>query len=406
MPDRTARPSSSRWGWPQYALLIGVIWLGAEVVKVPIAVRAPSTIAVRIAPQSAEVLAGAAASELAQGRPDNAKVLAQDALARNPFNVIALRVWGLSEAKVGDSLAADSALTLAGNWSLRDTPTHAWLMQERLRVGDYGSAFAHADTLIRRRPSIYPPVFNLFSTAITADARALAALKPLLEVDPPWREAYFNSLADREDGDLPLAQLALALQATESPLTNQELSAAYLNWFNEGRLRLLERVRFDLNRPPLRSVIQNGDFGEAPGRAILPFAWMLATTDGILSEVRKDDLDADNMALRVNADSRVKTATASQIIMLETGPATLSGKYRRETATDAPSLQWSITCLNTQAVIASYGLPEGPAGEWQHFSVPFTTPPGCSLAQVLLTTTSSDRRVLATMWFDAVAIRS
>ena len=382
-----------------------MIWLGAEVVKAPIAMRAPSAVAVRIAPQSAEVLAGAAASELAGGRPDNAKALAQDALARNPFNVTALRVWGLSEAEVGDPLAADSALTLAGNWSLRDTPTHAWLVQERLRAGDYASAFAHADTLIRRRPSIYPPVFNLFSTAIRADGRALAALKPLLVVDPPWREAYFSSLADRDDGDLPLAQLALALQATESPFTSQELSAAYVNWYNEGRLRLLERVRLDLKRPRLPPIIQNGDFEEAPGRAIPPFAWMLATTGGILSEVRKDDLDANNMALRVNADSRVRTATASQIIMLEPGPATLSGSYRRETAIDAASLQWSIICLETQAVIASYDLPEGPAGEWQRFSVPFTTPAGCSLAQVLLTTASSDRRVLATIWFDAVAIQ-
>ena len=214
-------------------MLIVVIWLGAEAVKAPIAMRAPSTLAIRVAPHSPEVLARAAEFEWSEGRPDSARSLAEDALAKAPFNVSALRVWGLAEAGDGDSSSADNVLTLAGNWSLRDTPTHAWLVQNRLRKGNYASAFAHADTLIRRRPSVYPEVFNLYSAAITADSRALSALTPLLEVGPPWRQAYFASLTSREDGDLALAQLALAMQKTSRPFTNEELAIAYLHWLRE-----------------------------------------------------------------------------------------------------------------------------------------------------------------------------
>ena len=64
-----------------------------------------------------------------------------------------------------------------------------WLIERRLRQGNYVSAFAHADTLVRRRQDIQPEVFSLFTLAgvqdpqrslpVTADL--LAANRKLLE---------------------------------------------------------------------------------------------------------------------------------------------------------------------------------------------------------------------------------
>src|SRR5690606_6261812 len=103
-------------------------------------------------------------------------------LRQSPFDVRALRVAGLVAARNGQDELANEVVTLAGNWSLRDDPAHAWLIEYRLRRGDDGSAFAHADTLVRRREDVRTQVFDLFTTAANSDPRSLPVLIDLLSV--------------------------------------------------------------------------------------------------------------------------------------------------------------------------------------------------------------------------------
>lgn len=395
-----------RWGWRGYALLALTVWLGAEAIKVPVSLRAPVGLSVRIAPQSSEVLGRAAEAELAAGRTQAAQAIAGEALSKAPFNVRALRVWGLAEAGDDSSPVADEVLTLAGNWSLRDTPTHAWLVRERLLKGNYASSFAHADTLVRRRTEMYPQVFDLFATALTADPRAQGAIVPLLEASPPWRRAFVLFLAGREDGDMALAQLAIAMQTTPRPFTNDELSIAYLNWVNETRYPLVLEVRRRLGRPAATSILEDGAFEEDAAGAIPPFSWMLESLGGVNAEVRQDDLAPANAALRVNFDGQASATAASQIVTLIPGPAVLSGRFRRETALESGSIRWSVLCAHNGAVIGSLDLPEGPAGVWQPFTVRLNAPADCALAQIVLVTTPGDQRAATAVWFDDLAIRT
>ena len=117
-----------------YGLLALSVWLAWEVLKAPVAARAPPSIGVRIAATSPEVLRRAAEAEFTAGRPGNAEALAEESLVRAPFNARALRVRGLAAAEAGETEQADQLLTLAGNWSLRDDPAHAWLVEYRLRL--------------------------------------------------------------------------------------------------------------------------------------------------------------------------------------------------------------------------------------------------------------------------------
>lgn len=398
-----ARPG---WGWKGYALLAISVWLAVEIVKVPIAQRAPPAAAVRVAPKSPEVLSRAAESELREGRRDNAVALANEALLRAPFNVRALRVRGLADAGDAFPPAADQIMTLAGNWSLRDTQAHSWLVQSRLRSGDYLSAFTHADTLARRRPAIYPQVFDLYSTAAVADPRALPAIVRLLEASPPWRRAYIAYLTTRPDGDPLLFSLAVAMQKTDRAFTNEELSLANRNWMNEGRLPLLVFTRRQLQRPAMDAVIQNGDFEEPVDRAIAPFGWTLATAAGLLPEVMRDDADPDNLAVRVGYDGYSGDTALSQIILLEPGRHSLSGRFRRETPTQRANLEWSVACLVDGAVLVKSPLPIGPAGPWQRFAASFDVPATCSIAQLRVIPILADRRTPSAVWFDDIRISS
>ncbi|HUH22823.1 MAG TPA: hypothetical protein VLZ51_02035, partial [Brevundimonas sp.] len=217
------RPRRSVRDLAPYVLTVGAVWLGWQVVLQPVLQRGPPAIAVKAAPGSALVLRRAAETELlaaesdgadAATHVDNAAFLAREALVRSPFDVRALRVIGLTEDRSGREDRADALLTLAGNWSLRDDPTHAWLVQHRLQRGDYASALAHADTLIRRRENLRPQVFRLFSTAAAQDPqRALPVVARLVAAHPPWRQAYLDSLYTSREGLQLAVNLAQSLEA-------------------------------------------------------------------------------------------------------------------------------------------------------------------------------------------------
>ena len=96
--DRPAARKGRRGELLGYGLIAASVWLAWEVVKAPVALRAPPALAVRVAPTSPEVLRRAAERELLAERNDNAISLSQESLARAPFNARALRVRGPSRS--------------------------------------------------------------------------------------------------------------------------------------------------------------------------------------------------------------------------------------------------------------------------------------------------------------------
>lgn len=386
-----------------YGLLALSVWLGFEIIKVPLVLRGPPEVAVRLAPQSPQLLARLAEGELAQGRVANAKALADDALVRAPFNVRALRVRGLAEAREGSPEKADDIVTLAGNWSLRDTEAHSWLVQTRLQQGQYVSAFAHADTLIRRRPQVYPQVFSLFSTAASTDARSMPALVRQLEIKPPWRSDYLISLTRADNVTQLQADLALALQQSRAPLSNTELGWFYTDWLNEGRLAVLPIVRARLGRPTMTTIVQNSDFAADVTDTITPFEWTLTGSTGLTPEVLGDDRDDGNMALRVGFDGYGQGVGVAQTILLSPGRYELAGRARRETQIGAANVRWTVDCIGG-ATVADYVVPQGSADDWMSFSQSFDVSTACPVAQLRLTPIRSNKRSTAAVWFDDIAI--
>lgn len=388
-----------------YGLIVGAVVLAWQIAIQPLTQRAPVETAIRLAPGSPLVLRRAAESELAAGRVDNAAALSRDALVRSPFDVRALRVFGLTEARAGREDEADDILTLAGNWSLRDDPAHAWLVERRLRRGDYASAFAHADTLVRRRQDIQPQVFRLFTLAGTQDPqRSLPVIASLLAARPPWRGAYLNSLSQTPQELQLAASLAVLLETGRAPLTNVELQGVYWTLLSKGQIQALSTVRERINRPPLDVAVTNGGFADEA--APEPFQWRLFQKAGIVVEIVADDLRPSNPALRVDYDGYATGTVAEQLTSLAPGAYRFAAEARTETGYPAARLAWTLSCATGGVAFASLpaGAPNSAPNTWATLSGRFEVPINCPAQWLRLETRADDRRSPTVVWFDRVTI--
>lgn len=392
--------------WLGYGLIIAAVWAGWEMIKLPVSERAPPAVALRIAPTSPGTLARAAESELLADRNANARHLAEDSLVRAPFNVRALRVLGLTEARAGRDQAADNLLTLAGNWSLRDDPSHAWLVERRLRQGSYGSAFAHADALARRRPGSAEPIFDLFATAAIADSRALSALVELFALQPPWRQVFLTYLIERPDTDDVLLSMAVALDRADKPMTDGEIQQLYQNWFAERRISAMLILRDRIGRPVDRP-LQNGDFGTPEDQQILPFGWRIAALSGGAVSRIEDDLDQENFAIRAEHNGREAGVLMEQAMFLAPGRYVLRGRSRVESAAETGARQiWRAVCLESGAVIGEVRPGEENTEAWTSFSAAFTVPAvGCTVQLLNLFAPPDPRRRHEVVWHDDIAVQ-
>ncbi|RZJ46053.1 MAG: hypothetical protein EON86_00110 [Brevundimonas sp.] len=411
--DRTAAPALKGGRGAEFAtwgVTVAGVVLGAQVLIQPLVERAPAEFAIVVAPTSPMVLRRASESELAAGQKDNnprrytqAAALARDAFARSPFDVRALRVVGLTEAKAGREDVADDILTLAGNWSLRDDPAHAWLVQHRLKQGDYASAFAHADTLVRRREDIRPQVFQLFTTAAATDGpRALPQVAVLLSARPPWRQAYLESLHGDARGLQVAINLAILLQAGKAPLTNDELAQLYIQLLEKGQLEAVRVVRQRLNRPSNAALVANGGFGDAS--APQPFQWRLAQDAGVVAEIVPDDVRPADPALRVDYDGYASSRIAEQLLFLAPGRYRLSAESRVEAGEPAKRLALTLTCAPGDLPILSTPAAAPGAQVWTPFSATFDVPAACSGQWLRLETRAGDTRQRTAVWLDRVAV--
>lgn len=413
----TLPKASPLLGYGAVGLAIGLIWLGWQVVLVPLANRAPAEHAVRLSPGSAVILAEASEAEWRAGRMDNADALARMALERAPFNLQALRVVGLVEGETGDRALADDLLTLAGNWSLRDDSSHSWLIDNRLRRGDYGSAFAHADTLVRRRGEIQPQIFDLFGTAMETDPRSVPFLAGELADSPPWRAAFINSLYQRDSGVALAAQLAMVMKDSDGRFSDAELQQLYQSLYSAGQIAALRQVRTELDRPAAGQTLIDGRF-EADS-AILPFGWSLAVGAGYsvaaLADAGPSDGAGDDArpsgALRVAHNGQSRDVLAQQVTLLPPGRYRLLGRSRWEFGKSEMTFSWQVICRGVARPVgeAMFGAPTTAAATasqtWTPFSAGFQVPAdGCNSQSLQLVGENPGRRTDLVIWFSHLEI--
>ncbi|MFN3557882.1 MAG: hypothetical protein ACK4UQ_01250 [Brevundimonas sp.] len=393
-----------RGGIATGAVLAAAVWLAWQIVSVPIAARAPPGAAVRLAPSAQSTLRRAAESEFAAKRYDNARDLAAETLAKAPFDVVALRVFGLTIAQEASGAdRADQILTQAGNWSLRDDPSHAWLIGHRLRQGDYGSAFAHADTLARRVEDRQPVVFQLFTTAALSDPRSVAPLVRMLAANPPWRPAYMQSLVGRPE-TVPLqAALAVNLEGTAYPLNPVELGTLYSSWLAQGRIAGIKEVRRRLNRPAVGRLPTNGSFEDE--LAMGPLDWQMEASPRFSVLMTEDDARPDQTALRVEMRGDSDDMVSQQLLLLEPGRYRVQGEVRTELG-QTPGVGWTVLCYESGVRLGQQPLSPAKPG-WDRFSFQIEVPAvGCAAQWLRLNGRRQSGSGDTVAWFDSMEITS
>lgn len=402
-PEKSVRLPSWVTRWGPSLLIVVAIWLAWQIVVALIVVRGPPLMAIRMAPTSAQALGRAAEAELVAKRVNSAAFLARRSFRQAPFQVRAVRILGLTEAEKGDEAGADELLTLAGNWSLRDDPSHSWLVERRLRQGDYRSALSHADTLVRRRAEMAPLIFNLFSTAALYDPRVEPVLVERLAVSPPWARGYLRSLYDKPETLLLLPRLAIQLEGSRGRLDNGELGLIYRNWVAARRIPGLAAIRQHINRPPATRRLVDGDFSGREG--VEPFAWVLGVGPGVTAILTEDDLRADNQALRIEYNGRGSTILAEQLLLLKPGSYLLKGETRAESEA-VPRMEWAVVCFETGEIVGRHrpGVVRPDQG-WHSFTIRVDVPTANCTAQYLrLQPRPEIRRAFDVIWYDNLGI--
>lgn len=401
---RFSAPKVDGAGLVTVLAIVLAVWMGWQFVRGVLVQNAPAGLALRVAPDSPTVLSRAAEAELAAGQYENAAVLARLALARGPFNVRALRIAGLTEARRGNLEDADQILTLAGNWSLRDDPAHAWLIERRLRQGAFASAFAHADAIARRRRDLDESIFALFTTAANENSTGLHAIASELRDLPPWRKLYLESALRSPDGQAAVVNLAILLEGSPGRFSSSELEALYLALLTDKRTDAV-RVLADRLQRPAPGALRNGGFGDPA--ITKPFDWALKVSDGVIAEVAPDDADPARMALRVDYNGASSQRAADQALLLSPGNYTLTGSVKSEDVGREGGLRWVVTCLESGRAISGPARQQpAQAFAWTIFSLEISVPEsGCSVQWLTLLATSDDRRGPMVRWFDDMEIR-
>jgi len=347
---------------------------------------------------------------LTEADRERVRTMAAAALSGDPWDANALRILGQLADAGGDKQLADRYMRAAVSRSASASYAVYWLMIEAAKSSNWPEALHYADMLLRKRPQMWRFIFPLLidiGERVPGDGRA--ALGSILALNPPWRAAFFKSMAQHlRDEQMPL-KLFLALKDSSAPPAAAEINA-YLDFLAKRKAYELAYYVW-LQFLPSEALARignlvNGSFENDPSGA--PFDWKLSGGDGVTIDIA-DRPDADGArALFIEFGAgRVQFAGVSQLVLLAPGSYTFSGRLQGDLY-GRRGLQWRMTCLPSQTIVAETEMFLGTALQWMPFALEFHIPPeGCraqDLRLVLAARSGSEEFASGAIWYDALKL--
>lgn len=352
---RRGRSRRHSWSGPRIARLLAIAavsvalaWLSVAVGLAGASRESRPDLALRFLPFDARAKAKVAERLSTRSQRDRvagarARILSQEALARDPTVIPAWRTLAILSGIGGQADRASALFHIVGRMARRDLPSQLWLIEERVAHNDIAGALHHYDVALRTSPRAYDLLLPILVSATAEDA-IVQPLARILRADPQWRPYFLAKLSENPPAAANAVRLVELLGAGR-PMSDGYIMARLIPRFaDRGELAAAWRLyrRMGGATGSADALIRNGGF-ERPN-PLPPFDWVLADDTGISAEQRVISGVADSAVLEVRAASGEGGRPARQMLLLPPGGYRLS--WRAGAVGDVPPavLRWTLSC--------------------------------------------------------------
>jgi len=344
-------------------------------------------LALAINPLNTNARVNALVAESADGVPSDLVPAAASLLRMAPGDARGYSMLGAAYAEAGRDEAADALFEQALLRSKTEIFALNSLYGRAVTNGDYATALAHADVILRRYGSQWEQMAPSLD-AIAFEASGQAALVPILENDPPWRGRMLNLLL-RNPGHVEFVrQLLLDRFAVGRPVPVGEVSMvinALIGYQAYGQAyRFYLRTLSEAERA-VAGYIQNGSFSLPPGSKY--FDWRYRRDPSADISFPSDRNGSQGEGLRVRfLESPARLGNLSQNLSLPAGRYGFAATIQARGLLAPKGLSWVISCPQSRTELARIEVPEGSYDE-RVVEVPVEVPStACPLQTLTLET--------------------
>jgi hypothetical protein len=326
-------------------------------------------------------------------------------LREEPLDRSSLENLAQLAAIAGEEKRAESFIVAAAARSLRSTGIQLAAVNLMIRDGDYGSAWRHADGLLRAKPDLAQQIFQAMAPHFS-NSRALETLINQIKLDPPWRAALvrfvIQSSAPADGGYAFLSQMRkqgagphreeLSAYFAHAEKTNNHTQAffVFLDFLGEDELRRAQNI-FD------------GSFVSDAGNRM--YDWNVLANRNARIEVDTKPGSSSDRALRIDVfGNERRFRHVWQYLRLLPGAYSFKGEFKAENVKTDSGLRWRLHCLGGSLVGQSNVIAQ--SAPWSSFSFPVQVPEqGCETQLLRLESASSqDTGLSGQFYFDNFSI--
>lgn len=349
----------------------------------------------------------AAEAEFAAGRSGPAMELARSSLRQTPLSARALRTLGLAAQETGDGELAATAMALAGAVGWRDTPTQLWLIDAFTRQGDYASALAGVDALLRRRQS----QDEMFAVAMAAalEPAARSVLIERLSQRPEWRHGFFLRAGKLPPDQFGAFQDFLAdMKASGAAPQPAELAGFVSALYDKGGHRQAAqvwRLHGDRAGSAPGNLFFDGDFAAATteSRPRSPFEWYFPQVAGMEIALGAPPGRPGERALHASSVGNARFLAAKQSLALGPGRYTLSMDATTEPGLKLEGFSWIVECHSAPPPSVTERRARLP-DDWTRIDYAFSIDAACSSQRISFLLHGGQSQPLS-LWVDRLRLR-
>ena len=306
-------------------------------------------------------------------------------VSRDPFNPAAPALLGAARASLGDAEGAEAAYRVARQMGWRDDLTQRYWRDRALERGDYITASAHVDALLRQRPDLLSDR-DLLDPLERSD-QGQQALATRLVARPDWLIFYMADVWDTPR-DILLIRAAVLGRAARLGVVGgcEPAGKIAFRLAQFGEAAVASRLWHEHCPAAGTGLVTDGNFAGATfSPTISPFDWQFVSNsdvDTAFAPAPKDGNGGVGQWLTISTSAPFTRIVASQFIIVPAGAYRLSWASRGHTGADTPMVQASLDCAmnsdnwlpatldsRSQRWQAEVTLGDSCAGKWLNFAV-------------------------------------